>query len=275
VADDLNERDRADFLAHLFQVLKRHKDTLPGSVEYLQNAKVPIVKFVDKISGQHCDISFNSKGSGAVETIQKYSHRYPAFKYLVILVKYFMKQRGLNEVFTGGISSYSLSLMVISHLQMHTSNYEKDFVPLTSLGTLLIDFFALYGIYFNYKRVAIEITQGGIYREKDLYEMRNCPERLVLIDPCNSDNNVSSGTFNIKGIQDSFYSAFCMLTSNTMNESPSILSRLININKELVDRRIIVMGDESYIPPFIEAPIRQNKRKRDDELARNKNKKRK
>jgi non-canonical poly(A) RNA polymerase PAPD5/7 len=255
--------------------LKKHKETLPGSVEYIQSAKVPIVKFVDKITGQHCDISFNSKGSGAVGTIQKYSQRYPAFKYLVILVKYFMKQRGLNEVFTGGISSYSLSLMVISHLQMHTSNYEKDFVPMTSLGTLLIDFFALYGIYFNYKKVAIEITQGGVYREKDLHELRNCPDRLVLIDPSNPDNNVSSGTFNIKGIQDSFYSAFCMLTSNSKNESPSILSRIININKELVDRRIIVMGDDSYVPPFIENPIhsRPKKRKREENNFPTKHKK--
>ena len=66
---------------------------------------------------------------------------------------------------------------------MHTSNYDDKCIPITSLATLLIDFFALYGIYYNYKDVAIEITQGGIYRSKTIYELRRDPDRMVLIDP--------------------------------------------------------------------------------------------
>ena len=44
--------------------------------------------------------------------------KYPYLKHLVLVLKQFLLQRDLNEVFTGGISSYSLILMVVSFLQM-------------------------------------------------------------------------------------------------------------------------------------------------------------
>ena len=44
--------------------------------------------------------------------------RYPNLKYLVLVLKQFLLQRDLNEVFTVGISSYSLILMTVSFLQV-------------------------------------------------------------------------------------------------------------------------------------------------------------
>jgi non-canonical poly(A) RNA polymerase PAPD5/7 len=43
---------------------------------------------------------------------------FPNLKYLVLVLKQFLLQRDLNEVFTGGISSYSLIYMTISFLQV-------------------------------------------------------------------------------------------------------------------------------------------------------------
>lgn len=41
--------------------------------------------------------------------------------YLVLVLKQFLLQRDLNEVFTGGIGSYSVFLMAVSFLQVrHT-----------------------------------------------------------------------------------------------------------------------------------------------------------
>jgi len=44
---------------------------------------------------------------------------YPCLPPLVLVLKQFLLQRDLNEVFTGGISSYSLILMVISFFQVN------------------------------------------------------------------------------------------------------------------------------------------------------------
>jgi len=44
--------------------------------------------------------------------------QYPNLKYLVLVLKQFLLQRDLNEVFTGGISSYSLIYLTVSFLQV-------------------------------------------------------------------------------------------------------------------------------------------------------------
>ena len=52
---------------------------------------------------------------------------FPCLPPLVLVLKQFLVQRDLNEVFAGGISSHSLVLMIISFLQVcvldqHLSN---------------------------------------------------------------------------------------------------------------------------------------------------------
>lgn len=60
--------------------------------------------------------------------------KYSLLPYLILVLKQFLLQRDLNEVFTGGISSYSLILMAISFLQvsglLHTV-LEAEVVTLT------------------------------------------------------------------------------------------------------------------------------------------------
>ncbi len=48
--------------------------------------------------------------------------KFPVLPYLVLVLKQFLLQRELNEVFTGGIGSYSLFLMVVSFLQVTLVN---------------------------------------------------------------------------------------------------------------------------------------------------------
>lgn len=51
-------------------------------------------------------------------TILSLFQKYPVLPYLVLVLKQFLLQRDLNEVFTGGIGSYSLFLMAVSFLQV-------------------------------------------------------------------------------------------------------------------------------------------------------------
>ena len=45
----------------------------------------------------------------------------PPLRPLVLVLKFFLAQRGLNETFTGGVGSYMLQLMVVSFLQQRTT----------------------------------------------------------------------------------------------------------------------------------------------------------
>lgn len=56
--------------------------------------------------------------SGYPNTFVLLFQKYPVLPYLVLVLKQFLLQRDLNEVFTGGIGSYSLFLMAVSFLQV-------------------------------------------------------------------------------------------------------------------------------------------------------------
>ncbi|CAH1992615.1 unnamed protein product [Acanthoscelides obtectus] len=91
-----------------------------NSIKVLDKASVPIVKLTDKKTDIRVDISFNmSNGVKSAELIRTYVEKFPVLPKLVYVLKQFLLERDLNEVFTGGISSYSLILMCISFLQLH------------------------------------------------------------------------------------------------------------------------------------------------------------
>lgn len=58
-------------------------------------------------------------GVKSAELIKSFMIKYPVLPKLVYVLKQFLLERDLNEVFTGGISSYSLILLCISFLQLH------------------------------------------------------------------------------------------------------------------------------------------------------------
>lgn len=81
--------------------------------------QVPIVKMTDKETELRVDISFNMINSvKAAELIRVFMKKYPCLPYLVFVLKQFLLQRSLNEVWTGGLSSYALILMCVSFLQV-------------------------------------------------------------------------------------------------------------------------------------------------------------
>ena len=68
------------------------------------------------------------------------------------------ENRDMNEVWTGGISSYGLILMTISFLQKHKRGEGRN--PNVNLGVLLIEFFELYGRQFNYEKEILSYAKG-------------------------------------------------------------------------------------------------------------------
>lgn len=75
----------------------------------------------------------------------------PPMRPLVIVLKVFLQQRELNEVYSGGIGSYALLVMVAAFLQTHRSRWQRggglgrEGEIEGSLGVLLVDFMRLYG----------------------------------------------------------------------------------------------------------------------------------
>jgi len=217
------------------------------NIKVLDKASVPIVKVIDKETSVRVDISFNtSNGVNSANLIKEYLKKFPSLAKLVLVLKQFLYQRALNEVFTGGISSYSLILMVISFLQLHPRE-EAATSCKANLGVLLLEFFELYGQHFNYLKVGIRIKNGGQYVPKsviqDQMDSGYRPSILCIEDPLNPKNDIgksSYGALNVKKAFDYAYlslSQVCAPGHASSGKQESILGRIVRVPQNVVVRR--------------------------------------
>lgn len=89
-----------------------------ASIEPIKSAKCPIIKLCDKQTNIQVDISFNREnGIYCVQLVKQLKRKYPELRHLLLVLKCFLKSRQLNETYTGGMSSFLLTILVVSHLQ--------------------------------------------------------------------------------------------------------------------------------------------------------------
>jgi non-canonical poly(A) RNA polymerase PAPD5/7 len=141
--------------------LKNTNIPVPNSIECIAHARVPILKFVDKLTGLRVDMSFdNNSGIIANETFQHWKEQFPVMPIILSVIKQFLLIRGLNEVSTGGLGGFSITCLVTSILQHMPRGKEQP-----NLGSILMDFFHFYGKYFQYEKVAIRMDPPGYFNK--------------------------------------------------------------------------------------------------------------
>lgn len=228
----------------------------PSSVRVLDKASVPIIKLTDRESQVKVDISFNMQsGVQSAELIKDYKQQYPLLAKLVLVLKQFLLQRDLNEVFTGGISSYSLILMCISFLQLHPRQIHNE----ANLGVLLLEFFELYGRKFNYMKIGISIKNGGRYIPKEDLQREmvdgHRPSLLCIEDPLTPGNDIGRSSYGALQVKQAFEYAYLMLSqavsplnnwTSDCNEC-SILGRIIRITDDVIDYREWIMENYEHL----------------------------
>ncbi|KAM4643407.1 terminal nucleotidyltransferase 4B-like [Amazona ochrocephala] len=228
----------------LEEALRKHNVADENSVKVLDKATVPIIKLTDCFTEVKVDISFNvQNGVKAAQLIKDFIKKYPVLPYLVLVLKQFLLQRDLNEVFTGGIGSYSLFLMAVSFLQLHPR--EDACMTNANYGVLLIEFFELYGRHFNYLKTGIRIKDGGSYVAKDEVQKSMLdgyrPSMLYIEDPLQPGNDVGRSSYGAMQVKQAFDYAYVVLSHAVSpiakyypnNETESILGRIIRVTQEV------------------------------------------
>ena len=72
--------------------------------------------------GVRGDISFGLvNATRSARLVQEFLQTYPAAKPLTIVMKTLLRGAGLNNVYSGGLSSYAITLLVISFLQVQSA----------------------------------------------------------------------------------------------------------------------------------------------------------
>jgi non-canonical poly(A) RNA polymerase PAPD5/7 len=157
--------DKVTVLHSLANTLRRAGVT--DKVTIIAKAKVPIIKFVTSHGRFAVDISINQlNGVSAGKMVNNFIGALPALRALVLVVKSFLSQRSMNEVFTGGLGSYSIVCLAVSFLQQHPKIRRGEMDPMKNLGVLVLEFFEFYGLHFNYQEVGISLRDGGTYFNK-------------------------------------------------------------------------------------------------------------
>ncbi|NWW78413.1 GLD2 polymerase, partial [Climacteris rufus] len=169
----------------------------------LIRAKVPIVKFRDKVSCVDFDLNVNNViGIRNTFLLRTYAFIENRVRPLVLVVKKWANFHEINDASRGTLSSYSLVLMVLHYLQTLPEpilpslqkNYPECFDPTvqlhlvhqapctippyiskngSSLGDLLIGFFKYYATEFDWSHQMISVREAKAVPRPDGIEWRN------------------------------------------------------------------------------------------------------
>ena len=209
MVNQVSAQDIAKWLSLLERQLKADNVCSENGAKVLPHAVVPIIKLTDRITNVRVDISVNIVNAvNSARLVSEYIRKFPPLPHLVLVLKQFLLQRDLNEVYQGGLSSYSLILMVVSFLQLHP-RAEGCKSADVNYGVLLIEFFELYGKNMNYLRAGIRVADGGSYVPRK--ERQDAPF-LSIEDPLDKENDIGRVSWAAQIVKDAFEYAYWTLS---------------------------------------------------------------
>ncbi|KAM1857650.1 hypothetical protein ACFX13_007724 [Malus domestica] len=213
---------------------------LAKRIQVIGKARVPIIKFVEKTSGVAFDISFDiESGPKAADFIQGAVSKWPPLRPLCLILKVFLQQRELNEVYSGGLGSYALLTMIMAML--HSLGECRALEQ--NLGVLLVNFFDFYGRKLNTSDVGVSCNGAGTFFKKSVKGFRSNgrPFLLAIEDPQAPENDVGKSSFNYFQIRSAFSMAYATLTNPKvimcLGPNRSILGTIIRPDSTLVERK--------------------------------------
>ena len=230
-------------------------------MQVITNTKVPLIKLVLKGSSVMADISFDHMGgleTGAL--VRGLMQAIPQLRPLTMVIKYFLKQRGLNDPFHGGLGSHQCLLTVVSMLQqvrrrlLGSEEAGELAAPIESfedLGSLLLEYFKLYGIDLNYATTAVRLRGGGYYETKSPSNPRNNRGgHFSMENPEDPMSDLGTTAWKMGPIRRAFsLAARCLAISVVKHrrypgqQPKSVLDSVITVDKTLTERREMQIHD--------------------------------
>lgn len=181
-------------------------------IKILKDAKVPILKYKDRETGTAIDVCINQKSSKeSTDFIAEKVKQFTYLRPLVLLLKFFLNSRCLNDTYSGGIGSFMLSCMALHFLQLHPSSFDRKESGNTYLFILLIEFFRFYSIDYNIADKCVILRGLGHCMPKHLRKEFKERERLSIENPVQPHTDIGVNTYRIKFIMYLFSYSYCNL----------------------------------------------------------------
>lgn len=215
-------------LHRLARALKSASFIDQSFILHLRRARVPVIKCRDKRYAIGIDIILNNDSStDQSEFVKDAVTLTPVLRPICLLIKYFLRSRNLHESKNGGLCSYAQFLMILSFVELHPVLQQNAVEPGTCLGTVLMDFFQLYGFDYPYEGVTISILDQCYKSQR----MSNATIRIE--DPVNPTFDVGNNCSQMHKIKDVFRHAYGIMSVALDSESnDSLLSLWMRFNYE-------------------------------------------
>jgi non-canonical poly(A) RNA polymerase PAPD5/7 len=164
----------------------------------------------------------------------------------------------LNEPYSGGVGSYMLQLLIVAFLQ----HRERDAINFKrpsahNLGGLLLEFFELFGMNFNYLITGISVRNNGFFfpkgasDRKDVFWQQQRPLLVALENPLEITHDVGSSSFRFQIVQRSFAAAYkiilCYIVDPVLEDVPSILATILPPNDYMSSRLVLKRRDKALM----------------------------
>ncbi|GIX61025.1 topoisomerase-related nucleotidyltransferase [Babesia caballi] len=129
---------------------------------------------------------------------------------LILLIKFFLQLRNLNDTYLGGIGSYLLYCMVLSFLQMHDACCRKSSDDVTTLSNMFVDFFYYWGFIRDYDQFVTTVRGLGHVYPRVLLNSRE-GGMLSCESPLDPSVDIGKNSFNMASARVAFQQAFFVL----------------------------------------------------------------
>jgi DNA polymerase sigma len=111
----------------------------------------------DELEKLRIDLTFSPVGntitSNQLDYVRNMLSLYPEIKPITYVLKRIFHLNNLNQTFNGGLSSFSLFLMILAHTKLN-----RNANPMFNLTKLLSDLLQCYGDYFDFYNTLIDVN---------------------------------------------------------------------------------------------------------------------
>ena len=150
----------------------------------------------------------------------------PEIKPILLVLKRYMQICKLNSSFHGGISSFSLFLLLyayLKHLKVYLNNFNINY----PMGNILFDFFEFYSK-FNFGIYCIDVKSPKPYiLLSELHE-----NGIMILDPF-TNLNVAKSSFRVDEIKSAFKDAMNIIKKNLFHSFSNKNQFSVNILEEI------------------------------------------
>eukprot|EP01083_Nonionella_stella_P085618 237451_1 len=210
--------DKTYLLSQLARIISENDSEGLLLIKPLLNARYPIIRIFENRLNVKIDVSIadrfcRGRDELILSMIKALESKYQiAIKKLIVFIKYWSKQKGINNAYQCYLNSFGYTLLVIKFIQFHLF-YEKQ--SNKSLSFLVYKCFEFYACRFKPQMHSICIQMNddemrNIFDAKSFNHEMNSYCFLEIRDPINPENNVAQrvGLSQMLRIKQEFINAF-------------------------------------------------------------------